>query len=201
MYFNGITVGILKSRNEWIDKCINSVTRQIYPEEFFDIYLQDNIDKKLSIGEGYNKIAQNAKHDWILYLGDDDMITRVYLFNLNAFLNTAKEIHPDANIVGVTTHLTVLDSIKRLGIDAAPQGMWRKDFLLKNPFNETLEKYVDAELFGRVNEMDETIILDKTNHGYYYRQHDNNISANKFEAKTQILKLIEEKFGRNMQYA
>jgi len=202
MDFRGITIGILNSRDKWIDECISSATRQYYPPEFYDIHVEANLEKQMTIGAGYNKIVREAKYDWIFFLGDDDMITRTYLFNLNAFIDGVKEQHPDADIVSATTYLTVIDSTKRLGIDVAPQGMWRKDFLLKNPFDETLERYVDTDLFNRVNEMeDNMIILDKTNHGYFYRQHDNNISANKFEAKTQILDMIEEKFGRNRLYA
>ena len=197
----GITVGVLNSRDLVIKDCLNSINRQVYPPDLVDFVLIDNMKKELSIGKGYNKIVEMAENDWILFLGDDDLLARTYLFNLAVYLQTCMEKHPDYDIVGITTNLIITDNEKRVGLDACPTGMWRKDFLQENPFNEELKRYVDTDLYARVNEMDNKIIMrDSTNYGYYYIQHDNNVSYNKFTAKTRLLKDMEERAALNLEY-
>jgi len=197
----GITVGVLNSRTIVIKDCLSSISRQVYPTEMTDFVIVDNMKKQYSIGAGFNQIVNMAKYDWILFVGDDDLIARTYLFNLCVYLQTCREKHPDYDIVGVTTNLIITDNEKRIGIDCAPTGMWNKQFLKDNPFNETLKRYVDTDLFSRVNNMpDKMIMRDSTNYGYYYVQHGNNVSFNKFDAKTRILKDIEQRSSRNLEY-
>lgn len=200
--FHKISVGVLQSRSDYINDCVQSVANQLYPNQFIDLVLVNNLDKSLSIGAGYNLIAKKAKADWILFLGDDDMIAQTYLFNLNAFLFFLKKRYPSYVLTAIVTHLILFNSERKIGIDVIPTGMWNKDFLLANPFNEKLKRYVDTDLFARVKNMSGvTIARDDTNHGYYYRQHENNVSKNKFTSKTAIIKEIEKKQNRNLNYA
>ncbi len=196
-----ISIGVLNSRNIVIKDCISSIMRQVYPEVLTDFIVIDNLDKHLSIGAGFNEIAKKAKHEWVLFVGDDDLLARTYLFNLAVYLQTCKEKHPDYDIVAVTTNLIITDNEKRIGLDVAPTGMWSRQFLLDNKFNEDLKRYVDTDLFARVKEMpDKVIMRDSTNYGYYYIQHGDNVSFNKFDAKTRILKDMEERNTRNLEY-
>jgi len=200
--FNPISIGILNSRKEYINECINSVTGQFYPNKFMELIIVKNLDKEYKIGEGYNEIVKRSKNNWILFLGDDDMIARTYLFNVNAFLNHMQNKHLDSDIVAVVTHAILIDETRKISLDIIPTGTWNRDFLIKNPFDEKLCKYVDSEMFARTNSMiDKFIIRDDTNYGYYYRQHSNNVSKNKFKEKTRILKEIEKKMKNQRIYA
>jgi len=199
---NKISVGVLNSRKDFINDCIQSVIRQFYPNEFMELVLINNLGKKYSIGAGYNEIVRKAKFDWVLFLGDDDMIARTYLFNLNAILIHFTEKNPLMDIVAVVTNLTLIDEKKRLGLDVVPTGMWQKKFLLGTPFDEKLDKFVDTDMFSKVNQMpDKYIIRDHTNYGYYYRQHTTNVSKNKFKEKTKIFEEMNKKLKLQEEYA
>jgi len=195
-----ISIGILNSRPAYMKECVNSIARQVYPPELIDLVVIDNLDKKHTIGQGYNLITKFAKNDWILIVGDDDFISRTYLFNLAVFLDTAFEKVPKYkdHIVALTTNLTIISTEKRLPVDVCPTGMWSKKFLEQHPWDESLPRYVDTDMFARVKSMGKIIIHDQTNHGYYYRQHDANVSYNKFSAKTKVLNEIQNKEARNI---
>jgi hypothetical protein len=196
----GITVGVVNSRGgDFINDCRYSIERQWYDKDMFEYIEIDNLDRKKTIGKCYNEIAQKSTKDWILFVGDDDMISRMYLLNLSAFYNAYME-KKHGSPVAITTNLALYSTEKMLTIDAVPQGMWNREFLLENPFNELLPRYVDAELFERTEKLGEIIVHDITNSGYYYRQHDDNVSGNKFERKGGIEKVIAERIKRNKEF-
>ena len=195
--FIPITVGVVISRdNDDVERCLNSIRRQVTPSEV-TIVVVKNIGRLKSIGWCYNQLAQQAKDDWILYVGDDDLISRTYLYNLAVFLDTVKERFPDEDPVALTTHLMLMShetgTIKLAPIEVAPTGMWRKDYLLENPFDESLTRWVDTELYVRAIEQDKTIITDQTNYGYYYRQHNDNVSGNKFTERKSVMNKLRRK--------
>jgi glycosyltransferase involved in cell wall biosynthesis len=195
--FIPITVGVVISRdNEDVQKCINSIHRQVTPSEI-KIAAINNVAREKSIGWCYNKIAQEAETDWVLYLGDDDLISRTYLYNLAVFLDTFLERFPEEDPVCLTTNLTLMSNevggVKQVPIELAPTGMWRKDFLLETPFDESLKKWVDTDLFVRAMDLDKGIVLDQTNYGYYYRQHNDNVSGNKFTERKSVMNKLRRK--------
>lgn len=196
----GITVGVVNSRNnDLVDACRRSINRQWYDERLIEYIEIDNIKKEKSIGKCYNEIVEKATKDWILFVGDDDLISRMYLLNLSGFYNAFMEKGKDEP-VAVTTNIALYSEDKLITIDAVPQGMWNRKFLLENKFDETLPRYVDAEMFERVEKLGKTIIHDITNSGYYYRQHTDNVSGNKFERKGGIMRLMKERIERNKKY-
>lgn len=203
MEYYKISIGMVNSRdNEFVEACKRSIDRQIYLPNHIEFIEIDNKDKKKSIGKCYNEIAEKAKYDWILFIGDDDMICRPYLFNLSVFLDNMME-KTTKEIVAVTTNITLIDENTNgnmVSLDAVPQGMWNRKFLLKNPFNEKLPRYIDADMFERVEKMGKFIAHDQTNAGYLYRQHTDNISGNKFKRKGGIAKIMKERIKLNKVY-
>jgi glycosyltransferase involved in cell wall biosynthesis len=199
--FIPITVGIVNSRNnDDFRFALESIRRAFYHIEAIDIHVVDNFDKRLSIGAAFNEIADKANNEWVLYLGDDDFITNDYLISLAIGYTTFKEKNPDIEPVVISTKLTLLSETKRVAIDAVPQGMWKRDYVREHRFDETLERWVDTEFFERVMGMGDRILVLNHQYGYYYRQHDNNISGNKFEKKSKVWKEILNKQERNKQY-
>ena len=200
MEYSKITIGVVNTRqNKEFEFCKHSIDRQIYLPENLEYIEINNLKKEKTIGKCFNEIVQKAKNDWILFVGDDDFLARPYLFNLNVFLHNYIE-KTGKSPIAVITNLILYSNEKAISLDAAPTGMWSREFLLENPFNEILLKYVDTDLIARANEQNAIIIYDKTNAGYYYRQHDNNVSGNKFKSKTKMLHEIKTKLENNNKY-
>ena len=62
-----------------------------------------------------------------------------------------------------------------------PTGFWKPEFVTKHRFDETLIRQVDTEFIDRANKAGEGVMMRLPwIVGYYYRQHDKNISGNKF---------------------
>ena len=60
--------------------------------------------------------------------------------------------------------------------------MWKTDYVKEVRFDETLKNLVDTEMFHRTNKIDKgVLLLAEHNFGYYYRQHSDNVSGNKFD--------------------
>jgi len=196
MEYPKITLGMVNSRNNhYPQEAIESMRRTLYPlwEEKININILQNLNKELTIGKAFNRLAQDAKGEWIMYIGDDDKIARTMLFNYAVYLLTNAESNPDKEVVCVTGNIILFDDKKekRQHLQSSPTGMWNVEYLKNNPFDETLERYVDTEMFARtLNENKKTILYAATDYGYYYRQHANNVSGNKFTSKTKILKEI-----------
>ena len=200
MDFNTISIGVVESRdNDFVKMCLNSINRQWYIPECTELIEVNNLKREHTIGACYNEIVKKATKDWVLFIGDDDMIARTYLFNLNAFLEAFRERH-DEDPVCVTTNIILYSETEMVSLDAVPQGMWNREYLLENPFNEELPRYVDTDMFDRTEKLGKLIIHDQTNSGYYYRQHDDNISGNKFERKGGISKIMKDRIEANKRF-
>jgi len=200
MNFPKITVGIVHSRDGvtstgtlWLEKAVNSVHKQLCPSEI-ELIVIDNMDRKKSIGKCYNEIVEQADGEWVFFLGDDDYMKADYLSALIAWvveLNMADE----STYVQVSAYCTAFSTdmidgkILHVPLQRIPQGMWLKEYVLKNKFDETLKRYVDTDLYDRANnDPDVNLALADWNFGYYYRQHDGefaNVSGNKL---TELMK-------------
>jgi len=198
MKFPKVSVGVLNSRGgELFDFCKHSIERQIYLNEI-DLVVFDNTNNEHTIGYGYNRIAEQAKHDWLLYVGDDDFIARTYILNLMAYLQTNLD-RPDfpdkEKLVAVVSCLMLYnnETCIRTPLTIAPTGMIKRDFILEHKFDEELIRYVDTEFYDRaIKKNGMTSLVASTEYGYYYRQHGKNISGNKFAFKGKIMREIRE---------
>ena len=183
MEYPKVTIGIVNSRTEWLYIAKGSAERQFYAEfAEQEVIVIDNLKRDKSIGYCYNEIAKKATGKWILYLGDDDYITSDYVISLILRAIDAEKANPDKKIVNVISFTTIFNTIKKEVSSKSPTGMWLREYVLNNSFNEILEKYVDTEMFRRLNLSKEYFPAIASNqYGYYYRQHDNNVSGNKFD--------------------
>ena len=197
--FPNIEVGMVVSRKDFLDFAIHSVYRQVYPGGV-ELRVFKNLNKKRTIGYCFNKLVESCNTDWILFLGDDDAITRDYVFSLMLFLDTYKEKHTEKKVAAVTSNVTLIENKRRLGIDSAPTGLWNVEYLKKHPFNEKLDRWVDTDLFSRTMENEDIIIHCETQYGYYYRQHDDNISGNKWDVRGKLHAEILERISRNKEF-
>ena len=184
--FPKVTVGIVRSRtgeleDRWFEVAEDSALHQIYLGGI-DVLVIDNIDRKLSIGAAYNKIVRDCKTDFVLFLGDDDFIMPEYVLSLmGRFLHRRSE---DEDIICTTSLCTLFqDGGVSMVNPTIVQGLWYVPFLKKEKFNEKLKRYIDSELWYRVQRKGRKVDKIRTalvNHqfGYYYRAHDEQISGN-----------------------
>ena len=122
MKFNTISIGIVNSRaNDYVQECKNSIDRQWYLPEFTEFIEVMNTERQHSIGACYNEIVKKANMDWILFVGDDDMISRTYLINMSAFLEGFRERH-DKDPVCVTSNIILYSEREMVSLDAVPLG-------------------------------------------------------------------------------
>lgn len=198
MNFPKITVGIVHSRDgvtsdgktTWFEKAKRSVAKQLCPSDI-ELIVVENMDHAKSIGKCYNEIVAQADGEWVFFLGDDDYIQPDYL---SALISWVVELQmtgysPPDSYVQVSAYCMAFSTeieegkVHKVPLQRIPQGMWKKSYVLDNPFNEELERYVDTELYGRADkDPDANMALVDWNYGYYYRQHDGefaNVSGNK----------------------
>jgi len=179
-----ITIGIVQSRDgAWVEAALKSASSQVYPIDY-DIQVFDNRKKKYLVGKAYNELVKMCKSDWILFLGDDDYIMPDYLVSLTTRYNqiALDDINKD-DVVGITTYATLFDSVRKIKQlnQKIIQGMWRREYLIDNQFDEKMVNHVDVDLFERTIEAKKHIYITAWNNGYYYRSHPNQISGEKFE--------------------
>jgi len=175
-----VTVGIVQTRRKYLNTLLNSLSVQGYP---ITIDILDNMDRSMSIGKAYNTLADRCDTDLLLYVGDDDILAEDYVLNVvNAYM---KRQHMYPGIVGIVTGaIPFEDTGKKAYSFASPTGFWKPEFVRRVRFDETLVRQVDTEFMermGKEHPNDALLRLDWVV-GYYYRQHDKNISGNKFVA-------------------
>jgi glycosyltransferase involved in cell wall biosynthesis len=175
MKLRPLTIGIVVTREDMLKEAIKSAKRQVYNGKIW-IQLLDNTEYRYSIGEAFNKIADTAKGEWILYMGDDDIITPDYCSSLM----TALFYPPDKNTVCITSNSTYFNENEQGRKDTVPTGIWKKSYVRENRFDEDRKNQVDTEFYRRADSDDEIsrIIVD-WHYGYFYRQHPGNVSGSK----------------------
>ncbi len=171
-----LTIGIVQTREKYLPNLIQSLRLQRYP---FKVDILTNFDKDMTIGKAFNTLAERCKTEWILYVGDDDWLAEDYVTQTMEAYQKRMRQYP--NIVGLLTGSCLTDGENLAPTTKFPTGFWRADFVRKARFNETLVRQVDTEFCSRVFSIkDITLIKFDWIVGYYYRQHDNNVSGNKF---------------------
>lgn len=179
MVLPSLTVAIVQTRKKYLPQLINSIALQDYP---CSVMIYDNMDRDKSIGKCFNDIADRCQTDFILYVGDDDILSEDYI--PNAMYAFARRWNMFPETVGVLTGATMFnDEGRREYTGSYPTGFWRPEFIRNHRFDESLVRQVDTEFISRANKVkDVTIMRLPWIVGYYYRQHENNISGNKFIA-------------------
>lgn len=177
MVLPSLSVGIVKTRNQYLPQLMNSIAMQDYP---CNVIILDNTDKTKSIGKCFNELAEKCKTDFILYVGDDDVLAEDYISS--AMYAYARRQNLYQNVSAILTGATIFDDNGRREYSGSyPTGFWNPEFVTKHRFDETLIRQVDTEFISRANKVGEGVMMRLPwIVGYYYRQHDKNISGNKF---------------------
>jgi len=154
----------------WVAECLRSLQEQIDFDDY-EIVVVSNTNRKLTIGEAFNKGVQEAKGEWVAFVGDDDSVERDLAFTLWKYIDSPYV--KNSNIVSVTTNMYAYNNDTGDNFPMSRQwtGAWKRDYLLKYPFNEILLKGIDREYIEEVQKRNDLIFYIKYYHGYYYRRH------------------------------
>ena len=138
-----ISVVIVDSRSDkhpdWVQLAKDSVKRQTVDN--LDLIVIDNIGRKKTVGQCWNEGVKKAKHDLVLFLGDDDWLSMDYCSVLlqYALANQGYEMWA-TNMIAFDEKTKLYTVLTRICT-----GMWRKEYLIKYPFNEKLKRGIDRE--------------------------------------------------------
>lgn len=174
-----LTVAVVQTREKYLKELMHSLSLQYREIQDFEVKVLSNFDKDMTIGKAFNKLADECTTDWILYVGDDDVLEEDYIDSI-----FRKYYHRQGmfkNVVGLITGCLIWDgNVNASPTTHFPTGCWKADFIRKYRFDETLVRQVDTEFIERVNGTNDGIVLQmSSNMGYFYRQHAKNISGNK----------------------
>jgi len=168
-----ISVIIIDSRSkihpDWVQACINSVKGQTHPVD--EIIVIENTDRDKTIGQCWNEGVKQATGDWCFFVGDDCFLARDCV---QVMLN-----HTDHKLPCVTTYMTMFDEENEVykHINRPCTGMWRREYLLEYPFNESLIKGIDREYFEEAKKRTHYPYLIDYYFGHYDRRHDDHRSG------------------------
>jgi len=182
-YPETLTVAIVQSRDKYLPELVHTLQLQDRIVQDFEVKILRNFDKDMTIGQAYNKLADECTTDWIIYIGDDDIISPNYIDSI--FLEYYRMQYKYKKDVGLITGCLIWedgDSNRIAPTTHFPTGVWRTEFVQQHRFDETLVRQVDTEFVDRINHKAEGVVLQfPWVMGYYYRQHKGNISGNKLK--------------------
>ena len=172
-----VSIIIANSRdNKWFEDAKKSALNQYYPH--IELIIEDNLDNSRNIGKCWNDGVRNATGEYCLIMGDDDIIAPSYIMSLiSTILNTrAKGDMVDGSTSCTTVFEDDLENGKMKHVPTFPTGIFNREFLLNNPFDETLKKRVDAYYYESLPQQQLAIAF--WDFGYFYRQHKGMVSGN-----------------------
>jgi len=168
MIDSDITVVMIDSRShineQMVQTAIHSVKKQYYPVKFVVI---DNRNLAHTIGACWNEAIRQSESEWILLMGDDDWLSRDYCYCLHKF---AQE-QPGYDMI--STGMTFYNpNGTQFETPQQNTGMWKREYLLKYPFNEKLQKGVDREYIEEASKRGCNVAHLNYHHGIFVRVHD-----------------------------
>ena len=92
---------------KYIDELMHTLSLQKREVQGFELKILNNIDKDYTIGKAFNKLADECNTDWILYIGDDDIISADYIDDI--FRAYYKRQWQFKKVVGIVTGCMVWD--------------------------------------------------------------------------------------------
>jgi len=186
-----ITVGIIHSRDEFYDDCIGSIRTFVkYPH--IKVVVIDNHDNHLTVGAAHNELVRRAPSDYILFLGDDDMLLPECVSMMAEAIDTHR-------LMQVSCWTTAIDENNNIigYLQTAPAGIWHKRIIEEAGwFDEKRKMQIDFEFAQRVREsgiIDKFHIIPK--YRYAYRLHDGCISGKRNLALLLKQRCAEGKVG------
>lgn len=164
---------------DWVQTAIQSIRDQFRPLD--EVIVIENRKRDKTIGECYNLAVQQAEGDYVIFLDDDDWWARDYSMILEQYAIA------EPNHIAWTTCMMAYNDIEgdiKRGTafplyDRIHRGLWRKDYLLKYPYDEKLKKGIDRVHIEETKKRGDRIFATMHNYGYYYRKHNDYSCATK----------------------
>lgn len=163
---------VIDSRSDkhfnWVNTCIQSLN-SMYGD--FEIVVVPNLGRALTIGQAWNLGVKECRGEWVCFVGDDDYVAFDYADTLNKWISS--EHVRGTNIVNVATYMTAFDEDtgNKFPMTRQSTGAWKRDYLLKYPFNEKLEKGIDREYVEEMIKRGDLSLIIEYYFGYFYRRH------------------------------
>jgi glycosyltransferase involved in cell wall biosynthesis len=196
-------VVVVRSRgtaSPWWNACITSV--QLQDDAHAGVIVVDNDDHALSIGAAWNLAVRASSAEYVLFVGDDDAISFDLVRTLRHMFDRLLSVDKWAHLQTVTSGMTMVNekgapvaplvqvdtfATARLYLQQHHTGMWRREWLLTHPFNETLTRHVDADILSRLDQWarlqgvkpERVKYAIGYHYGYQYRQHVGQVSGQK----------------------
>lgn len=176
-----ISIVVVNSRGrkspEMLQACFDSIRNQFYYN--IETIVVENTDRLITIGKAFNEGVKKAKGEWVLFVGDDDIISVDYVGALVAYAYFGGE----PPCICVSTFLTMFNTngtvINNEPRDLAVTGMWKRDYLLKYPASEYLTRYVDTDMMEQAEARGDRLAVLRWHYGYFYRSHMDQVSGHK----------------------
>ena len=168
-----ISIIIIDSRSkvkpEWVNGAIESAINQNIPVETIVIPNTDNLK---TIGECWNEGVIQATTNYCLFLGDDDFLSFDTAELLYRWFNSEKI--KNSRVQCVSNFMTAFEDEtgKKTALARQHTGMWKRDYLLKYPFNEKLRKGIDREYQEEAIKRGDLVTIVEYSFSYFYRKHN-----------------------------
>jgi len=168
-----VSIVIIDSRSDkhqdWVNSSIRSAQTQNIPVEVIVI---NNIGRDKTIGECWNLGVQEAKCNYLFFLGDDDYLSFDCIETLYRWALSDQVIN--SRVVNISSYMTAFEDStgNKTALARQHTGLWKKDYLLQYPFNETLQKGIDREYIEETIKRGDLLLIIEYYFGYYYRRHE-----------------------------
>lgn len=195
-----VDVLIVNSRgveNAWFKQAVYSVRQQTYGN--VGLLVVYNNDHSLSIGAAWNLGVKASAAKYVLMVGDDDTISIDLVAHLATTIETLRRRKDCENLKMVTSWCTMIDQndqplvrsergpnkvLQQLVVQLHHTGMFLREYVAENPFNEDLVKHVSTDMQNRISRLGElggfrTVWATSYHYGYMYRQHIGMVSGEK----------------------
>lgn len=173
-----VSIVIIDSRSDlhpdWVQVAVQSAQNQTIPCE---VIIIPNIGREHTIGECWNKAVGITETDWVMFLGDDDYISRDYAKTLYDFADERFDYQM------VTSYMTAFQDATENNVlmTRIPTGMWRTSYLKEHPFNESLRSGVDREYIEKYVQDGGKYLVVPYHFGYFYRKHEDYSCAGRIQ--------------------
>jgi len=175
-----IAIIVIQSRTNdaWEKALFGSIQSQFY--DFYDLIRVENYDREFTIGRCFNEAVKHTDAEYCFFIGDDDfiapdcLIAHYSCFIYHTVLN-------QINAVFIASAMTLVNEESNI-IDFSHlhhTGLWKTDFLKKNKFVEMRGPGEDTKMREEAEKQGFTSLFMEHYYGYYYRQHDDQISGRK----------------------
>lgn len=167
-----VSIIIIDSRSEnhpdWVQTAYQSAITQNMPVEVIMVH---NTDLSRTIGQCWNDAVKKATTDYCFFLGDDDYIVFSHCEMLYRWFNSEQIIN--TRVQNISSYMTAFEEEtgKKTALARQNTGMWKKDYLLKYPFNETLKKGIDREYIEETLKRGDLCTIIEYDFSYFYRKH------------------------------